>query len=110
MPPSVVPFSPSVTVRANLDELPAAPSPVPSRSSTEDYRYQEENPFRKVVREPLSTFGIDVDTASYANVRRFLRQGSLPPRDAVRIEEMVNYFSYDYEAPTGETPSPPSWI
>ena len=104
MPQSVVPFSPTVDVRANLDELPAAPSPVPSRSSTEDYRYQEENPFRKVVREPLSTFGIDVDTASYANVRRFLRQGSLPPRDAVRIEEMVNYFSYAYGAPKGEDP------
>ncbi len=104
MPQSVVPFSPSAAVRANLDELPGAPSPVPSRSSTEDYRYQEENPFRKVVREPLSTFGIDVDTASYANVRRFLRQGSLPPRDAVRIEEMVNYFSYAYGAPSGEHP------
>lgn len=104
MPQSVVPFSPSAAVRANLDELPAAPSPVPSRSSTEDYRYQEENPFRRVVREPLSTFGIDVDTASYANVRRFLRQGSLPPRDAVRIEEMVNYFSYAYGAPSGENP------
>ena len=103
MPPSV-PFSPSATVRANLDERPAMPDPVPSRSSTEDYRYQEENPFRKVVREPLSTFGIDVDTASYSNVRRFLRQGSLPPRDAVRIEEMVNYFSYAYGAPSGENP------
>ena len=80
------------------------PAPVPSRSSTEDYRYQEENPFRKVVREPLSTFCIDVDTASYANVRRFLRQGSLPPKDAVRIEEMVNYFSYAYGAPGGENP------
>lgn len=103
IPPSV-PFSPSATVRANLDERPAMPSPVPSGSSTEDYRYQEENPFRKVVREPLSTFGIDVDTASYANVRRFLRQGSLPPKDAVRIEEMVNYFSYAYGAPGGENP------
>lgn len=103
MPPSV-PFAPSVMVRSNLDERPAMPAPVPSRSTTEDYRYQEENPFRKVVREPLSTFGIDVDTASYSNVRRFLRQGSLPPRDAVRIEEMVNYFSYAYGAPSGENP------
>ena len=103
MPPSV-PFAPSVMVRSNLDERPAMPAPVPSRSTTEDYRYQEENPFRKVVREPLSTFGIDVDTASYSNVRRFLRQGSLPPRDAVRIEEMVNYFSYAYGAPSGEDP------
>ena len=99
-----VPFQPMVEVRARLDELPAAPAPVPSRSSTEDYRYQEENPFQKVSRDPLSTFGIDVDTASYANVRRFLRQDSLPPRDAVRIEEMVNYFSYAYDAPSGEHP------
>ncbi len=102
--PLSVPFSPTVEVRANLDELPAVPSPVPNRSSTEDYRYQEENPFKKVSRAPLSTFGIDVDTASYANVRRFLRQGSLPPRDAVRIEEMVNYFSYAYDSPRGENP------
>ena len=103
MGPSV-PFSPMVEARRSPDELPAWPAPVPSRSSTEDYRYQEENPFQKVSRDPLSTFGIDVDTASYANVRRFLRQGSLPPRDAVRIEEMVNYFSYAYDAPSGEHP------
>ncbi len=103
MGPSV-PFSPMVEARRSPDELPAWPAPVPSRSSTEDYRYQEENPFRKVSRDPLSTFGIDVDTASYANVRRFLRQDSLPPRDAVRIEEMVNYFSYAYDAPGSENP------
>ncbi len=99
-----VPIYPTATLRASVDELPAAPAPVPSRSSTEAYRYQEENPFLKASRAPLSTFGIDVDTASYANVRRFLRQGSLPPRDAVRIEEMVNYFSYAYDAPSGENP------
>jgi len=69
-------------------------------------RYAEisENPFLEVVRAPLSTFSIDVDTASYSNVRRFLNQGSLPPKDAVRIEEMVNYFEYDYPQPTGDLP------
>lgn len=99
-----IPLEPTVEVWARLDDLPAVSEPVPSRSSTEEYRHQEDNPFRKVSREPLSTFGIDVDTASYSNVRRFLRQGSLPPPDAVRIEEMVNYFSYAYGAPSGENP------
>jgi len=56
-----------------------------------------DNAFLPVSKSPLSTFSIDVDTASYSNVRRFLNQGTLPPRDAVRIEELVNYFKYDYE-------------
>jgi secreted protein with Ig-like and vWFA domain len=64
-----------------------------------------ENPFRAVKDHPLSTFSIDVDTASYANVRRFLMQENrLPPPDAVRIEELVNYFDYDYSGPTGDVP------
>ncbi|GAC1463748.1 MAG: hypothetical protein NVSMB9_01570 [Isosphaeraceae bacterium] len=63
-----------------------------------------DNPFVAVEQEPLSTFSIDVDTASYANVRRFLNQNSLPPVDAVRIEEMLNYFPYHDPAPTGEHP------
>ena len=54
--------------------------------------------------QPLSTFAIDVDTASYANVRRFLNEGRLPPPDAVRIEEMINYFPYEYSPPSGKTP------
>lgn len=54
--------------------------------------------------QPLSTFSIDVDTASYANVRRFLNAGQLPPRDAVRIEELVNYFRYEYPQPEGDVP------
>ncbi len=58
-----------------------------------------ENEFLRVAREPLSTFSIDVDTASYALVRRFLRQGSLPPPDVVRLEELINYFDYDYPEP-----------
>jgi len=71
---------------------------------TETYDRIDENPFRSVWRTPLSTFSIDVDTASYANVRRFLNRGELPPKDAVRIEEFVNYFSYDYAPPTDDVP------
>jgi Ca-activated chloride channel family protein len=72
--------------------------------SGERYAKIDENPFLETVRAPLSTFSIDVDTASYANVRRFLNQGSLPPKDAVRIEELVNYFDYDYPQPAGNAP------
>lgn len=70
----------------------------------ERYAKIEENPFLETSRAPLSTFSIDVDTASYANVRRFLKDGKLPPKDAVRIEEMVNYFEYDYPQPVGNVP------
>ena len=70
----------------------------------DDYHRIVENEFLAVADQPLSTFAVDVDTASYSNVRRFLKEGSLPPADAVRIEEMVNYFNYDYEAPTGNDP------
>jgi Ca-activated chloride channel family protein len=72
--------------------------------NTEAYDRIVDNPFLEVAGNPLSTFSIDVDTASYANVRRYLRSGQLPPKDAVRIEELVNYFSYDYPQPTGDAP------
>jgi len=65
----------------------------------ESYAHVERNGFRLVKHEPLSTFSADVDTASYANVRRFLHEGRLPPQGAVRIEEMVNYFRFDYDTP-----------
>jgi len=71
---------------------------------TENYSHIVENNFKEVLNEPLSTFSIDVDRAAYANVRRFLRQNQLPPPDAVRIEELVNYFSYDYPQPKGVHP------
>lgn len=64
----------------------------------------KENPFFAEASEPLSTFSIDVDTASYANVRRLLREGDRVPPGAVRIEEMINYFDYDYPAPHGDVP------
>ncbi len=72
--------------------------------NTEAYDAIAENDFLAVKGNPLSTFSIDVDTASYANVRRMLEQGSMPPAGAVRIEELINYFSYDYAGPTDDTP------
>jgi len=73
--------------------------------NTEAYERIDENPFRPVSVAPLSTFSVDVDRASYANVRRFLNQGTRPPKDAVRIEELVNYFPYDDATPAaGDVP------
>ncbi|MGZ8305116.1 MAG: vWA domain-containing protein [Allosphingosinicella sp.] len=70
-------------------------------SAEERERYQalQANPVKRVAEEPVSTFSVDVDTGSYANVRRFLTQGRMPPADAVRVEEMLNYFRYDYPLP-----------
>ncbi len=72
----------------------------------ENELYQEiaDNPFESPKKTPLSTFSIDVDRAAYANVRRFLTQGRMPPVNAVRVEEMINYFDYDYPEPEGEHP------
>ena len=70
----------------------------------EAYDHIGDNPFFAVKDDPRSTFSIDVDTASYANVRRMLRQGRRPPKGSVRIEEMINYFSYDYEPPNDREP------
>ncbi|MCB0613613.1 MAG: von Willebrand factor type A domain-containing protein, partial [Phaeodactylibacter sp.] len=72
--------------------------------NTEDYSVITENRFYEVTKEPLSTFSIDVDAASYSNMRRFLKNGQAPPKDAIRIEEMVNYFNYEYPEPDGEHP------
>src|SRR6266508_1997083 len=70
----------------------------------EQYDKIDENPFIAVSTNPRSTFSIDVDRASYANVRRFLTEGKAPPIDAVRIEELINYFPYDYAEPDGDAP------
>lgn len=67
--------------------------------NTESYDHIAESGFQKVSEQPLSTFSIDVDTAAYSNVRRFLQKGQKPPKDAVRVEEMVNYFAYDFPTP-----------
>jgi Ca-activated chloride channel homolog len=87
---------------------PAAPCCVPMHqqpANTERYQHLDDNPVRLTAEQPVSTFSIDVDTGAYANVRRFLNDGQLPPQDAVRVEEMINYFDYQYAPPaTRETP------
>jgi Ca-activated chloride channel family protein len=80
------------------------PEPGYVQHNTEGYSAIHENGFKDVLHNPLSTFSIDVDKASYSNVRRFLNMGQLPPMDAVRIEEMINYFNYDYPEPKGKHP------
>jgi Ca-activated chloride channel family protein len=86
------------------ENLPAVDAAAPQSSNTEEYNRIYDNPFQRVSISPLSTFSIDVDTASYTNVRRFINEGQLPPKDAVRIEELINYFTYDYPQPTGDRP------
>ena len=80
------------------------PMPYNDPFDREGYNRIYDNDFRSPKDHPLSTFAIDVDTASYANVRRFLRGGILPPKDAVRIEELINYFDYDYAEPAEGLP------
>jgi Ca-activated chloride channel family protein len=77
---------------------------LPADFNTEEYDRIYENEFLKAINNPLSTFSIDVDTASYSNVRRFIYEGRLPVKDAVRIEELINYFTYDYPQPEDEHP------
>lgn len=91
---------------AKKSEMPFG-GPVPTSAlpfNTEEYDRNPDNPFHLAAQEPLSTFSIDVDTASYSNMRRFLMDKRLPPRDAVRVEEFVNYFTYQYPQPQGEHP------
>lgn len=79
-------------------------APTWENSSGEEYDAITENEFISAAQKPLSTFSVDVDRASYSNVRRFLNNDQLPPANAVRIEEMINYFKYDYPQPTDEHP------
>ena len=72
--------------------------------NSEEYETISENTFKWASKTPLSTFSIDVDGASYSNVRRMIMDGRLPVKDAVRVEELINYFNYDYEAPRSEHP------
>lgn len=74
------------------------------RPNTEEYEAYKENRFLSASKHPLSTFSLDVDAASYGNIRRMINQGEMPGKDAVRIEEMINYFTYDYPQPGGEHP------
>nr|WP_321509325.1 VWA domain-containing protein [uncultured Hyphomonas sp.] len=111
-PPAPPPPPPSVaqaeqrlamTGAKSAGDYAAAPPPpammAPEPEFRDKYEDVDPNPVKLVSEEPVSTFSIDVDTASYANVRRFLKQGVLPPKDAVRIEEMINYFDYTYPQP-----------
>ena len=83
----------------------AAIAPLPAPVVTERYQGRDDNPVQRASEQPVSTFSIDVDTGSYANVRRMLRAGVRPPADAVRVEEFLNYFGYGHPAPaTRQTP------
>lgn len=95
----------------------SVPQPMPGTVDRENYEDVDTNPIRMVSTDPVSTFSIDVDTASYSNVRRLLNSGRLPPQDAVRTEELINYFRYDYPLPqnreqpfsTNVTVAPSPW-
>ncbi|GAA5143090.1 hypothetical protein GCM10023213_30160 [Prosthecobacter algae] len=101
--PSSVTFIAGSEMAGNADVLDGETQ---TRRSQESYTQIIENALKSVMNEPLSTFSIDVDTASYANVRRFLNQNSAPPRDAVRIEELINYFPTDETGPVAGAKEP----
>ena len=110
--PSAAPAAQATATRDSMVGLEGAYGSVrhaevaaPSRQNTERYGHYEPNPVHAVTEQPVSTFSIDVDTGSYANIRRFLTQSDrLPPADAVRIEEIINYFDYGYAKPADGKP------
>ena len=97
------------TVRSSSPSFNGGPAPkyrngsylVPS---TEEYKHQQDNSYKVAKRDPLSTFSIDVDRSSYSNVRRMLKDGMIPDPDAIRVEEMINYFEYKYPQPQNNDP------
>jgi Ca-activated chloride channel family protein len=104
-PPSAVAGVAGGVMRGVAGGIVGGVAPAPPRVfNTETYDRIDDNQWTDVARKPLSTFSIDVDTASYSNVRRFLNQGQQPPKDAVRIEELINYFSYAYPEPRDRHP------
>lgn len=107
-PPSPSPSAGMTPPQApRVEQRLSQPRPYAPRPPIDTERYSDvqANPVKRVADEPVSTFSIDVDTAAYANVRRFLNDGQAPPTDAVRIEELVNYFDYGY-APPGDPARP----
>ncbi|MEO0773061.1 MAG: VWA domain-containing protein [Pseudomonadota bacterium] len=102
--------APAVTAQGDAYSRMALPEPIiiQPESNTEAFPEADQNPLKVTVEEPVSTFSIDVDTASYSVIRSSLTNGQLPPAGAVRIEEMVNYFPYDYPAPEGDAPFRPT--
>ncbi|MDP1632830.1 MAG: VWA domain-containing protein [Caulobacter sp.] len=108
MPPPPPPPSPMSAMAAPVAGKVADYGAVAGVVDTERYPAAASNPIHRVADDPVSTFSIDVDTAAYANARRFLSDGRLPPRDSVRVEELVNYFDYHYPRPDSrETPFKP---
>ena len=95
---AVAAASPTIMIRG------MSTSSFPFQPNTESYASIKENGFQNPYKNPLSTFSIDVDAASYSNVRRFINNGGIPPKDAVRVEEMINYFDYEYPQPKGKAP------
>ncbi|WP_293495235.1 VWA domain-containing protein [Phenylobacterium sp.] len=89
-----------MVVTGSVRSAQVMPSPRPGDINTERYPHAQANPIKLTAQEPVSTFSVDVDTAAYANVRRFLNDGQSPPRDAVRVEELINYFDYGYAKPS----------
>jgi Ca-activated chloride channel family protein len=111
-PPAAQPLSiaPSIPLRPSAESI-ILPTPsvvppqlIPPSVNRENYAHLEANSIKKVNEQPVSIFSIDVDTGAYANIRRILNQGDLPPHDAVRVEEMINYFDYDYPPPQNLDP------
>lgn len=101
-------YSPEVAAPAEPYPFPGEVTPITPNTetqyNTEEYHLITDNTFHLAKDNPLSTFSIDVDTASYSNLRRFITSAHLPPPDAVRIEELINYFTYDYPQPEGDRP------
>ena len=98
--------SPPSLAGGAVDHCAAAPV-YQQPTNTERYQHLDDNPVHLVAEQPVSTFSIDVDTGAYANVRRFLNAGQLPPQDAVRVEEMINYFDYRYAPPASRDDAVP---
>jgi len=103
-PTSPAPMSPTAQVNEAGDSasyrMVAPPQQMPEQANTENYQARTDNPVQRTSEQPVSTFSVDVDTGSYSNVRRMLRDGVRPPADAVRAEEFINYFSYGHAGPT----------
>ena len=95
---------PNMTGKSESAADEAVEEPGEGQLNTESYKKIIDNVFRSPMKSPLSTFSIDVDRAAYSNVRRFLQVGQHPPADAVRVEEMINYFTYDYIEPVDGNP------
>ena len=105
---STIPMAKKLSGDARI--LVPQPSIVPESQNSETYTLIREKGFIETSKDEKSTISVDVDTASYSNVRRFLQNGEVPVKDAIRLEEIVNYFHYQYPQPKGENPFSPSQL